>query len=369
MSLYNYEMMLQELIYARGPCGQEEEVRNICLQQFLSLCDETWIDSVGNVIGKLNSDETSNGVKNSYSIKILAHMDEISMIVKRVEKDGLLRVNNLGGLRPVSVGQIPVEILATNTILPGVLSHGSQHTTHETSNAYVAKTKLLDWSNVCVYANMTKEELLQFGVHPGTRVVIARQQRTLFHVGDCIAGYFMDDRAAITACLQTLYKLKNRKKELHHDIYFVMTCEEEMNGTCAAYATSQLPPGPTIGIEVGPVASEYDIKLRPDPIVAYADSRAVYNKSLADMLLAKSNSIGQKPQTAVWEHFCSDTSIAKSYGQADIVGLVCIPTINTHGYEIIHRQAIPFTSQLLFAFITDVVQSCEFDSLITSKNR
>ncbi|MBI3236772.1 MAG: peptidase M42, partial [Chlamydiales bacterium] len=115
--------LLQSLVNAYGPCGQEEEVREVCRMQLKPLVDEMWVDSAGNLIGKIEGKKGS-----SCAIRVMAHMDEISMIVKRVNEDGSLRVNPLGGSYPASFGQGPVDILGDQEVVSGILSFGSMHT-------------------------------------------------------------------------------------------------------------------------------------------------------------------------------------------------------------------------------------------------
>lgn len=43
--------LLEELLLARGPGGQEDEVRRICLRELKRSCDEVWVDAADNVIG------------------------------------------------------------------------------------------------------------------------------------------------------------------------------------------------------------------------------------------------------------------------------------------------------------------------------
>ncbi|CRM64343.1 hypothetical protein [Pseudomonas sp. 28 E 9] len=40
--------LLEQLLLARGPGGQEDGVRAICLERLRPLCDETWVDPAGN---------------------------------------------------------------------------------------------------------------------------------------------------------------------------------------------------------------------------------------------------------------------------------------------------------------------------------
>ncbi len=48
---------------------------------------------------------------------------------------------------------------------------------------------------------------------------------------------------------------------------------------------------------------------------------------------------------------CSDASLAKAFGQAGRAGLISIPTLNTHGYEVIPRAGISACAELLAAFL------------------
>ena len=70
--------LLQELVYARGPSGQEDEVRSICLRELEPLCDEVHTDASGNVVGLIRGGDADSGPV----VRVMAHMDELAMIVK-----------------------------------------------------------------------------------------------------------------------------------------------------------------------------------------------------------------------------------------------------------------------------------------------
>lgn len=349
--------LLQELVFARGPCGQEDEVRVICQRELAKYADKVWVDEAGNAIGLVRASPSrkSGGIQPS-PVRLMAHMDEIGMIVKRVDPDGTLRVANLGGMRPGCFGQGPVDILADSAVLPGVLSLGSQHSTKETANVEETRTKAIEWAHVHVFTGRTPKELKRIGVHAGTRVAIARDRRKLLEMGDCVAGYFLDDRAAIAALLAVVEELATGKRRPAYDVYFVMTVEEERSSSGAVYASRRLPGETTIVIEIGPICREYGTEFRRDPIIAYGDSSGLFTRSLADELADCSCRIGQNPQKAVWENFGSDASFSKAYGLAPRAGLISIPTQNTHGYEIIPRASIRACADLVTAFLTGAQQ-------------
>jgi putative aminopeptidase FrvX len=225
------------------------------------------------------------------------------------------------------------------------------HATRETPRSEEAKTKPLDWPHVHIFTGQSADALRKAGVRPGTRVVMARDRRRLYPVGDFISGYFMDNRAGIAAALTALAALKDKDAQPPQDVYFVMASEEEVGAIGSSYASRTLPGALTLAVDIGPVTTEYQTALTAQPIIAYRDSRALYTKAVADRLWALALEIGLEPQAATWESYGSDATIPKVYGQTAQAGLICIPGENTHGYEIIHREAIPNCTRLLAAFL------------------
>jgi putative aminopeptidase FrvX len=345
--------LLQELLWAYGPCGQEDAVREVCHRELESAVDETWIDSAGNLIGLLHGD---SGVDPSPSpIRILAHMDELSMLVKRVEQDGSLHLTPLGTMYPANFGLGPVAALGDRQTVCGVLTVGSEHTTKESQRIWETKPdqgdKSLDWTHVYVFTGLTPEDLAAAGVRPGTRICVERSKRTLVEFGDYLGSYFIDDRAAVTALLQVMRRLKESAHRPAADVYAVFTTNEEIGGVGGSYACRTLPGDLTIALEVGPTEAEYSTSVSEGPIVAYSDEQCVYDKDVADRLMSIGDELGLAPQPAVLGAFESDASHAKASGLSPKAGLLCLPTLSTHGYEVIAREAIPAMTKIVLEFL------------------
>lgn len=339
--------LLQELIYARGPAGVEHEVAVICQRELEGCCDAVWQDVAGNVIGLIRGGRVAQDAEPQPAVRVMAHMDEIALIVKRVYGDGQLRIVKLGGLRPMSFGQCPVEILGDHKIVPGVLAIGSLHVTKETAALTQRGDGELDWDDMFITTRMSNEELETAGVRAGSRVVIGPYTRRLFAFADCISGHFMDDRALLVAGFEMMRALAADKASLARDIYFVCTVKEEVTNSGAHYAAQRLPGEDVIALEVGPVAAEYDTQLDANPIIPYGDMKGFYSKDLADALKAAAEAEGLRPQLALFENFASDASALLSVGNAGRGAALCIATQNTHGFEIIHRDAIATCARTL----------------------
>ena len=269
------------------------------------------------------------------------------MIVKRLLPDGRLHVTNLGGDRPMSFGQCAVDILADDEHLTGVLSLGSLHRTNDSPEMAEIRQSGVDWEVVSVITGRSREDLERAGVHPGTRVVLSCVERQMIDVGDLLGAHFMDDRALIVAGIVSLRQLLERRGEMTRDVYFVCSTKEEVTNGGAKYAARTLPGDQMIALEVGPVAHEYDTILDERPILSFGDQKGLYSPELIDDIRAAATAEGVTPQLALLEHFASDASAAISSGLKPQTAVLCIPTQNTHGFELIHKEAIPTFAKVL----------------------
>jgi putative aminopeptidase FrvX len=163
----------------------------------------------------------------------------------------------------------------------------------------------------------------------------------------------MDDRAALVALIETARLLHDRKVKPHNDVYLVCTTNEEIGGVGGSYASRTLPGKLTVAVEVGPTEAEYHTTVSGGPIVAYGDALCVYDKDVADRLMDVARELGLSPQAAVLGAFESDASHAKANGLSPRAGLLCLPTLSTHGYEVISRTAISDVAHVLAEFLMD----------------
>ncbi len=344
--------LLQELIYARGPVGLEDEVAVICLRELEKIADEAWIDHIGNAVGVIRATNVPREEAASRAVRVMAHMDEIALIVKRIHADGRLRVIKLGGLLPISFGQVPVDIMGDFGPVPGILSIGPLHVTKETADYSDTNREVLQWEDVFVATRLSRQQLFERGVHAGSRVVVGAYMRRLFEFEDCIAGHFMDDRALIVVGLEAFKTVAEKRDQLKRDVYLVCTVEEEVTCAGAQHAARTLPGDEVIALEVGPVAAEYDTELCERPIVLYGDMRGFYSPEVAEGLRHAVVATGLEPQLALFENFATDASSVIADGNTARAGAMCIPTQNTHGFEIIHKHSIPIAAEALGRYLT-----------------
>src|SRR5258705_7086147 len=119
------------------------------------------------LVALIRGDSDSDGERVT---RVMAHMDELSMLVKRVEPDGTLHLAPLGTMYPGNFGLGPVAILGRHETLIGVLTLGSEHTTSESQRIWETKPdqgdKSLDWMHVYVFTGRTRRSWPQRGWVP-----------------------------------------------------------------------------------------------------------------------------------------------------------------------------------------------------------
>ncbi len=302
--------LLRTLLAAYGPGGQEDDVREVCCRELAPLVDELTVDPAGNVVGLLRG----TGERDAPAVRVTAHMDELSMVVKRVQPDGTLRLSQLGTMYPADFGLGPLTVLGDAEQLTAVLLLGSEHTTQETPQVWPTKPdagdRAMQWSDVYAFTGRTAEDLDAAGVHPGTRVCVHHSRRTLVELGEFVASSFLDDRAALTVLVSAACLLREGERRPPADTCLVCTTGEEMGGIGAAYASRTLPGDLALGRE-----------------------------------------LGLDPRAAVRESYDSDAGQAKSSGQVARAALLSLPTLSTHGYEVQHRETVERCARLVTEFL------------------
>ena len=217
-----------------GLPGHESAVSGAVREAFGPLCDEVRLDRLGNCIAFKRGD----GGEPRPRVMFAAHMDEIGLMVTRIEDGGFLRFTNLGGV--------------DQRILPGaeVLVHGREglhgivgvkppHILRPEESSEASKME-----DMYIDCGMPEDEIRGL-VSVGDVVSLASGFSKL---GDFVSGKSLDDRAGVAVlhdCLQRLGRLRHAC-----DVYAVATVQEEMGFRGAMISTFGVAPDVGIAIDV-----------------------------------------------------------------------------------------------------------------------
>ena len=330
---------LERLTNAHAPSGTEAEVEHLLLEMFGDLGDNIWQDDADSIVVHFK------GRSPEGAVAVVAHKDEICMIVKRIDADGRLRVRPVGGLHPWAIGETPVEILVGEQSLPGVLSIGSKHVA-ESPAATLKEGGALTWEAMWVETMLDAETLTERGVRPGRRVVIARHRKAPWWLGDdYLCGYNLDCRAGLAMLVEAAHELAATPPA--RDTWLIASSEEEIGGLGAMWSVGQVPASTVIALDVVPVAAEYQTVNSGDPILPCKDRAGV------DHMVELAAELGFGVQTAVLTSYASDATLSKAAASAARAALIGYAGDNTHGFEISHVDGIVNGARLLVAYLDD----------------
>lgn len=225
------EDFLREAVALPGLSGNEQAVAQYIANAFQPYCDEVRVDALSSVIGHIRG----SGPK----VMLCAHLDEIGLMVSRIEKDGALRMRNVGGVDPRILPGMRVTVYGREKLL-GVIGAKAPH-------LLSASDREKNYSRDDLYIDL------------GMR---AERVRELVQVGDLVSlecaftpllnGRYAcktaDDRACVAILLRAMELLQ--KMDTTADLYFVASCQEEVGGYGAMTSGYGIDPDFAVALDV-----------------------------------------------------------------------------------------------------------------------
>ena len=156
------------------------------------------------------------------NIMLFTHMDQIGFVVRKIEKNGFIRIERLGGVPEKALAsQAVIFPLENGSEIFGIIANKSHHATQQDEKYNVVPYKDL-YIDVGVD---TFEEVINLGINIGSPVVYKPTVEELSN--ERIAGTSIDDRAGCAIAIEIAEKLSLRKKG--PPINLVFSVQEEFN--------------------------------------------------------------------------------------------------------------------------------------------
>ncbi|AHF06928.1 peptidase M42 [Desulfitobacterium metallireducens DSM 15288] len=246
---------LKKLSEHHGVSGYERTIAPLVIQEFQTIAEEVQIDRFGNIYAH------KNGEVGRYKIMLAAHMDEIGLMVKKIDPRGFLRFTTVGGVDQRTLLSQEVIIHGRQPI-PGVIGAMPPHLVREDGDKAV---KIEDMGIDVGLSFVEIQKMVQIGD------VITLKRTPLELLGGLRAGKSLDDRAGVVVmqiCLQELDRLHHA-----HDVIAVTTTQEEVGLRGALTSAYTLNPDLAIAIDVTHAATpdtkgQVSIELGKGPAIA-----------------------------------------------------------------------------------------------------
>jgi putative aminopeptidase FrvX len=253
---------LIDLMMVPGLSGHEDRVRRALRDRL----DNMGVNSTSDRLGNLVAHFPGIGPR----VMLFTHMDQLGFIVRRIEVDGLIRLERLGG--------VPERALAAQEVLvcvgegrdvPGIIANKSHHAT-----APSEKYQVTPYSDIYVDTGLSSaSDVEAAGIRIGTPVVYAPRAAVL--ANDRICGTSVDDRAGCAVLLEMALLLKDRKSGPPVDLAF--TVLEEFNLRGAQPLAQKLQPDIAIQLDLMLATDTPDMAARGDMMLGGGPGMSLYS--------------------------------------------------------------------------------------------
>ncbi|MGB5047557.1 MAG: M20/M25/M40 family metallo-hydrolase [Caldilineaceae bacterium] len=337
--------LFSQLLVA-APSGREEGIAALVRAKLDEICVAHQTDGAGNVLVRL-AGRAGDSPLTCYA----AHLDEIGMVVTRIEANGDLRVDRSGGLHPWKLGEGPVEIVGDREQpVIGVLSFGSTH-------GGSLGEKAIGWGDCRVITGLTPAQLKAAGVRPGSTAVPVREMRGPVLFGPAadplVAAWTFDDRMGVVALLRLLEHLQREKLTPLHPTLIAFTVHEEGGGQGAKLVAARAQPEIFIAIDGCPIPVGAPLALDGRPGIWSKDRLCHYDQPLLRQLMHAAERADTELQPVVYDGAASDASLVRANGSAARIACFGHVRENSHGYEVARLAVFDAMLAALVEFVVN----------------
>lgn len=271
--------MLKDLTDANGIPGNEKEVRDVMETYIKPYADKVYTDHLGSLIAEKIGNE--NGPK----IMVAGHLDEVGFMVTRIDNDGFIYFQTVGGWWSQVMLAQRVTIMSSQGDITGVIGSKPPHILSAD-----ARNKPVDIKDMFIdIGAANKEEAEKFGVKPGDSVVPYFEFTQLKNDKMLLAKAW-DNRIGCAIAIEVLKQLEG--EDHPNVVYGVGTIQEEVGLRGARTSAHMIEPDIGFGVDVGiagdtPGVSdkEADSKLGDGPQIVLYDASMISHKGVRELVL------------------------------------------------------------------------------------
>ena len=305
------------------------------------------VDGVGNLIVR------KKGHQEGPKIVVAAHMDEVGFIVKKIEDNGLLRFEKLGGNDDRILLAQRVQISTSKGLRSGVIGTISAH-----MRRFDDQFKVRDYQKLYIDVGASsKQEATDLGIKVGDSI---SWYPHFEHLTDHrIVGKAFDDRGGCTVLIHALEQLE--AKDFTGEIVGAFTVQEEVGLTGARVISPQHDADVVIALDTTAVSDtpeemmDQALMLGAGVGIKVLDFSLVVNKKVREHLVSIAEAQQIPYQLEVFAGIGTDAGELSLAKQGIPAGVLSIPSRYTHSsIEVIDMNDLRATKDLLVAFMKEM---------------
>jgi putative aminopeptidase FrvX len=227
-----------------APAGNEDRLTAAVEAHVRARGLEPVVDRLGQVAVELGGAEGP-------CVLVTAHLDELGLVIRAVDEDGMLRVNRLGGVPDRALPGTPLVVHTRGGDLPAVVGFKSYHLTpvEERHTAPAAADLYLDLGAA------SRAEIEAAGIRVGDPVTYAPVWAEL--TGGRFAGKALDDRVGVAILLAYLERALAEAPPLR--LVLAFTTQEEFHLRGALALVARFVPDIVVNVDITPAGDTPDL--------------------------------------------------------------------------------------------------------------
>ena len=304
--------LIQKLVEIPGPSGYETHIRAAVRAEVEPFADEVLVDNLGNLIVRYGPENT-DGLK----IMLVAHIDEIGIIVTHIDEHGYARFATIGGVRPHTMTGGRVRFLDGHLGVIGV-------------------ERSMFFSDVPGFDGM----FIDLGVDkrndcPVKVGDVAAFERGFIDMGQRVVSKAMDDRIGVAVLIETLRRLREDGANPTNQIYFVFSVQEEVGVRGATAAAYSIDPDLGLAVDVTstgdtPNGLRMEVQLGKGPAIKVRDKGMLSDPRVVDWMVNTAEAAGLPYQMEILPFGGTDARAIQITRAGVPAGCLSIPCRHVH---------------------------------------
>ena len=285
------------------------------------------------------------GKDTTKTICVGAHLDTLGLRVRKIDKDGAIRVRNRGG---INFNNIEGESVVVHT------RDGKRYTGYvlcQSHSVHVfddARTLTRDENSMMVLLDEdvhSEKEVKDLGIQHGD--IISLEPHFTVTENGYIKSRFIDDKACVACALAVLKALKEQNLVPSCNVWFAFPHYEEI-GHGGAYVPEEI--SEYLAMDIAVIGSDH-IGSEKKVSICVKDNFSPYDRELTNRLVNCAKEAGIDYVEDVFYRYSTDANAAVRAGNNLQAAAFGMGTFSSHGMERTHIQAVMDTAKLLTAFI------------------
>jgi endoglucanase len=249
------ENNIEKICKIQSITGFEDKLREEIINLTKNNIDEVISDKLGNLI----LHKKGYG-KDKLKIMYCAHMDQIGLIVLKIEENGILKFTKIGGINPLTLYGKRVKFINKDENIYGIIGMKPPHLTEDESKVEKIDELFID-CGFKSYEEASKK------IKIGDIAILDSEFLKLKNNHYSYIGF--DNKAGVLTLLSLFDLLKDRKP--YHDVFLVFSTQEEVGLRGAKVASFSIMPDIAIVCDVtfgDPRGNISDVKTSSGPVIS-----------------------------------------------------------------------------------------------------